>query len=51
MAVKGWWVHYGNYFPREVESTHATQEEAERERDRLNDVEGSSGMWECEEMP
>lgn len=45
---KKYGVVYGNYFPREVESTWNTKEEAEHRADELN--EEGSGMWEVEEF-
>lgn len=46
-----WSVIYSNYFPREVDSYWATKEEAEAQRDKLNDEdELGSRMWEIEEI-
>ncbi len=48
--IEGMWqVIYSNYFPREVESYWATKEEAEAQRDKLNDEDPlGSSMWEME---
>ena len=50
--MKFYRVIYGNYFPREVESSWETEEEAEARRDFLNENIrsdcGESGMWEVE---
>lgn len=43
-----WSVHYGNYFPREVDSTWDTKEEAEKRADELNGE--TDTMWRVEEI-
>lgn len=46
-----WTVHYGNYYPREVDSYWESEAEANAERDRLNDEDKlGSRMWEVERV-
>ena len=46
-----WQVIYSNYYPREVDSTWATKEEAEDQAAKLNDEdELKSRMWTIEEI-
>lgn len=45
-----WVVHYGNYYPREVASTHATEAEATADADRRNQRDPVAD-WRVEEWP
>ncbi len=40
-----WWVFFSNYFPREVDSLHCTEELAKSRAEELG------GDWDFEEVP
>lgn len=45
-----WTVHYGNYFPREVESCWNTKEEAEKRVEELEEENPADSMWRVERI-